>query len=87
MPPGRAPRNGVLRNAKADYSQSNYDVAGAIDNNPKTAWAIGGKFHQPHWATFETSEPVGSADGAVFTFTLVQEFGGGRTMAACGCQP
>ncbi len=80
MPRAGSSRPVALKNALADYSQRNFDVAGAIDNNPKTAWAIGGKFHQPHWATFETTEPVGSQDGAVFTFTLVQKFGAGRTI-------
>ncbi|HWA97329.1 MAG TPA: PSD1 and planctomycete cytochrome C domain-containing protein [Pirellulales bacterium] len=74
------PRPVKFATAKADYSQANYDVAGAIDDDPKTAWAIGGKFHQPHEATFTTAQPVGSADGATFTFTLVQKFGAGRTI-------
>jgi hypothetical protein len=74
------PRPVVLRNAKADFSQKNFDVAGAIDDNPKTAWAINPQFHKPHWATFETTEPLGSEDEATFTFTLVQNFGAGRTI-------
>jgi hypothetical protein len=75
-----APKLVKLTNATADFSQVNYDVAKAIDDDLKTAWAIAPKFHEPHWATFETAEPVGNADGATFTFTLVQQFGGGRTI-------
>jgi hypothetical protein len=69
-----------LTNARADFSQKGYDVAGAIDDDPKTGWAINPQFHRPHWATFETVEPVGHADGTTLTFTLVQEFGKGRTI-------
>ena len=69
-----------LTNARADFSQERYDVAGAIDDDPRTAWAIYPQFHRPHWATFETTEPIGHAEGIILTFTLVQEFGKGRTI-------
>lgn len=69
-----------LTNARADFSQKGYDVAGAIDDDPRTGWAINPKFHQGHWATFETEKPVGYEEGTTLTFTLVQEFGKGRTI-------
>lgn len=69
-----------LMNARADFSQKGYDVAGAIDDDPKTAWAINPRFHEPHWATFATEKPVGYDEGTTLTFTLVQEFGKGRTI-------
>jgi mono/diheme cytochrome c family protein len=70
----------VLQNGKASFSQKNFSPDGAIDDDPKTAWAINPKFHEAHWATFETDKPVGDAAGATLRFTLVQNFGGGRTI-------
>jgi hypothetical protein len=69
-----------LKDARADFSQANFPVAGAIDDNPKTAWAINPQFGKPHWAVFGTDGPLGFDGGTVFTFTLVQDFGGGRTI-------
>lgn len=69
-----------LVKAKADFSQKNFDVTGAIDENPATAWAINPKFHEPHWAIFETDRPVGSEKGMDLQFTLVQNFGSARTI-------
>ena len=69
-----------LTNAHADFSQPKYDVAGAIDDDPKTAWAINPKFHQPHHATFDTAEPVGFAEGTTLTFVLEQNFGAARSI-------
>jgi hypothetical protein len=69
-----------LVQARASFSQAKFDVAGAIDDDPKSAWAIAPRFGTPHWATFRTEAPVGFPGGATLTFTLVQEFGGGRTI-------
>src|SRR5262249_31762568 len=69
-----------LRKAPADFSQAKYDASGAIDDDPKTAWAIAPEFHKPHWAIFDTNKPIGFEGGTTLTFTLVQEFGRGRTI-------
>jgi hypothetical protein len=69
-----------LADARADFSQANYDVSGAIDENPKTGWAIAPQFHKPHWATFRAVEPIAFENGAVLTFRLVQELGNARTI-------
>jgi len=69
-----------LVKAKADFSQKNFDVAGAIDENPATAWAINPKFHEPHWAVFETDRALGSEKGMELQFTLVQNYGSARTI-------
>ena len=66
--------------ARADFSQANFDVNGAIDADAKTAWAIAPKFGQPHWAVFETEKPIGNEGGNVLTFTLVQDYGSARTI-------
>lgn len=70
----------TLHSARADFSQKNYDVAGLIDGDPKTAWAINPKFHEPHWATFLTSEPLSNDDGLELTVSLDQHYGGARTI-------
>ncbi|MEW6306003.1 MAG: PSD1 and planctomycete cytochrome C domain-containing protein [Verrucomicrobiota bacterium] len=72
----------ALKSAEASFSQGNFPVKNLLmpDNGPRGGWAIGTQFHMDHWATFETEKPVGSPDGATLTFTLVQNFGGGRTI-------
>ena len=69
-----------LAKARADFSQVKWEVAGAIDDDPKSGWAIAPQFHRPHWAIFETAKPVAYPEGTTLTFTLVQEFGRGRTI-------
>jgi hypothetical protein len=74
---GQAPAKPVvLHRALADFSQSNFAVAGAIDGNPQTGWAISPAVGKPHVAVFETKEPIAFADGAALTFTLEQKFAG-----------
>jgi hypothetical protein len=69
-----------LVKAAADYSQKNFPVAGAIDNDESTAWAISPEFFVPHWAQFQTERPIGFKDGTRLRFRIVQKFGGGRTI-------
>ncbi|MCB1231948.1 MAG: PSD1 domain-containing protein [Verrucomicrobiae bacterium] len=71
----------ALQSARADFSQINWDVAGAIDGDPKTGWAINPKFGEDHWAVFETAEAIGSDnDETELTLTLDQNYGGGRVI-------
>ncbi len=78
--PGGKPQPVKLRSARADFSQANLPVAGAIDTDAKTGWAINPQFHKPHWAIFEADAAVGYEGGTEFTFTLVQNYGTGRTI-------
>jgi mono/diheme cytochrome c family protein len=66
--------------AKADYSQARFDASGAIDQDPKTGWAIHPKFHEPHWAVFELAEPLGDGAEQILKFRLEQNHGGSRTI-------
>jgi hypothetical protein len=66
----------VLQNAQADFSQDQWAVAGAIDGNEATGWAIAPQFGKPHVAVFEVKDPVSFAGGAVLTVSLVQKFPG-----------
>ena len=68
--------------AKADFSQSKFDVFGAVDGIPKTGWAIGPQFSQPHWAIFVLTEPLNVSENEQLIFTLHQTNGSARTL---GC--
>jgi len=71
-----------LHTPNADFSQSNWDVKGLIDNDKqKTGWAINPQFGKDHWATFLTNEPLNpKGEETTFTVTLPQHFGGARTI-------
>ncbi|MAV36493.1 MAG: hypothetical protein CMJ59_13680 [Planctomycetaceae bacterium] len=69
-----------LHSASADFSQARYAVAGAIDGDPKTGWAIAPRFGKPHQATFLTRDVIGNAGGTHLTFVLDQHHGAGRTI-------
>lgn len=70
----------VLHSAQADFSQANFPVAGAIDGNPKTGWAIAPQFGKSHRATFLTREVVGNTQGTLLTFVMDQHHGASRTI-------
>jgi hypothetical protein len=66
-----------LQNAKADFSQKDFDVKFAIDgqNNNGRGWAVSPATGSTHWATFELKEPLaGYEGGTILTFTLRQTF-------------
>ncbi|HLJ96217.1 MAG TPA: DUF1549 domain-containing protein [Gemmataceae bacterium] len=65
-----------LQNPKADFAQEGYAVAGAIDGNPETGWAVSPAFGKPHVAIFEVKEPIAFPEGAILTFTLEQRYSG-----------
>jgi hypothetical protein len=67
--------------ATASFAQAKFDVANLLrENDARGGWAINPKFHEPHWAIFETAAPVGFAGGTVLRFRLEQNYGGGRTI-------
>jgi hypothetical protein len=62
-----------LVNALADFSQQNLEVTKAVDgssSDPNNGWAVYPSTGVIHWATFETSEPIGTASGTMLTFKL-----------------
>ncbi len=69
-----------LHGAAADFSQKGWDVAGAIDGDSKTGWAINPQFGKPHHATFLAERSIESETGSTFVFTLDQHYGAGRTI-------
>ncbi len=70
----------VLHGAKADFSQQNWLVEGAIDGQPETGWAINPQFGKPHEATFLTQTPCDAAATTGLRFVMKQHHGGGRTL-------
>jgi hypothetical protein len=63
-----------LQNAKADFGQDGYGVAGAIDGNEATGWAVAPQFGKPHTAVFEAKAPAKHDGGCLVTITLSQQF-------------
>jgi hypothetical protein len=68
--------------ATASYSQARFSVENLLkpNNDNRSGWAVGPRFHQEHWAIFETEKPLGDSAGLTLTFTLVQNFGAGRAI-------
>ncbi len=69
-----------LQNPQADFNQDGYGVAGAIDGNPASGWAVAGALGQNHMALFEAAQPTGGPGGTRLTLTLDQQFGGQHTI-------
>lgn len=66
--------------ATADFAQKGFDPAYAIDDDPKTAWAINPQFGKPHWARFQFAAPLELTSQHELVITLVQTYGGGRSL-------
>ncbi|HTN77629.1 MAG TPA: PSD1 and planctomycete cytochrome C domain-containing protein [Pirellulaceae bacterium] len=62
-----------LAAASADFSQQDYPVANAIDNNRESGWAIYPEVGKPHAATFELAKPFASAGKSRITIELAFE--------------
>ncbi len=66
-----------LANALADFSQDGLKVGEAIDgsaDDPGNGWAIAPVTGISHWATFETSSPIGGPGGTVLTFKMHHKY-------------
>ncbi len=75
--PGRDRVPLKLVEARADFSQNNFDVAQAIDgniNNGGRGWAVSPRTGAIHWATFRLAEPLEVAPGTTITFQLHHKF-------------
>jgi hypothetical protein len=68
----------ALQKPVADFDQSGWTIAHALDGNPKTAWGIYPKTGQTHHAVFELKEPIDASAGVTLTFVLEQLHGGGH---------
>ncbi len=72
----------TFKTAYADYSQKGYDVTSLVTKTGKSAWAIGQRFHEPHWAAFELKQPMTIAAGTKLSIHMAQNFGSGLVI---GC--
>lgn len=59
-----------FKSAWADFSQENFPISNAIDNDPKSGWAIFPEVGKPHWAVFAFDHPIESDGGTDLTLTL-----------------
>jgi len=59
-----------LKDARATFEQKGLGVAGAIDDNATTAWAVDPEFGKDHAAAFAFEKPIGFAGGSIITVTL-----------------
>ncbi len=72
-----------LTDARADYSQNNFDVKTAINGKVEggqDGWGVSNKFGEPHYARFSLGEPIGSAEGATLNFLLQHQYRDGFTI-------
>jgi hypothetical protein len=63
-----------LTRVHADHSQPgipSWSVSGTLDGDPATAWAIGPRTGQPHWAVFQAGQPIGIHPGTRLRMELV----------------
>jgi hypothetical protein len=73
----RAQADIEVADARADFTQAQYDVKEAVNgksDGTRDGWAVGGKVGEPHYARFALKEPVGSAEGISLTFILQHRF-------------
>jgi hypothetical protein len=67
-----------LVNPKATFEQNGLPIAAAIDDDPKSAWAVDPQFGKDHAALFETEGDIGFDGGTVLTFTMKFENNNGH---------
>jgi hypothetical protein len=60
----------VISRAAADFDQAGWTSAHAIDNNPKTAWAIHPEVNQSHHIVLEFAQPIEAPSGGKLAITL-----------------
>jgi hypothetical protein len=68
-------RPAKLTNARADFAEPNFPVAGAVDADETTGWAVGPRTHEPHVAMFDFAEPLSLGPAAKLRVTLSQQAG------------
>jgi hypothetical protein len=71
-----------LDNATADFAQTEFAVAKAIDTDQgeKSGWGIAPEFGREHVAVFALNRPAGFRDGATLTFSLAQSYSSQHTI-------
>lgn len=59
-----------LKNPRATFEQKSLGIAGALDQDKTTGWAIDPQFGKDHAAAFDFERPVGFTGGTKITVTL-----------------
>ena len=67
---GSTPQRLKLTNPRATFEQPSLFVRYAIDDNPKSGWAVDPQFGKDHAAVFHLEEPLSEPGGVKLTFTL-----------------
>src|SRR5205085_4501429 len=70
----------ALHKAQATFSQETFAIAGAIDGNPATGWAIMPQFSRAHSALFEVKDVIKNEKGTTFTIVFLMQHGGQHTI-------
>ena len=63
-----------LHSASADFSQSGWNVTGAVDGNPKSGWAVSPQFGKNHVATFEAKEDYAVPQDGLLRLAMSQQY-------------
>ncbi|MCB9881552.1 MAG: DUF1553 domain-containing protein [Planctomycetes bacterium] len=71
-------RKVAFGHASADFSQTDWDVSGAL--RPDRGWAVMPRFGAAHEAVFEATEDFGYEGGTLLVFQLDMNFGGAHTL-------
>lgn len=59
-----------LTSPVAGYSSPNHPIENVIDGDGDSAWSIGPRFGQAHWATFQLAEPIQRKGDVRFRVTM-----------------
>jgi len=59
-----------LLRPRTTFEQKGLPVAAAVDEDPKSGWAVDPEFGKNHAAVFELAEPIGTDDDVELTLTL-----------------
>ena len=70
----------ALENPSADFNQSGWAIAQALDRNEKTAWGIHPREGETHEAVFPLKEALAIKPGATLVFILKQIHGDGHVI-------
>ena len=78
IPGGPQTRLLELHKPQATFSQDNFNIAGVLDGNLSTGWAIAPQFGKNHSALFELKQPLMQEKGADLVILLDQNFNGAQ---------
>ncbi len=72
-----------IAGATADFSQKDFDPAGALDDDPKSGWAIddgSGDLKKDRSAVFRLKETIEPSEGTRLVVVIEQSYGGTHTL-------